>query len=950
MTSLEWEEQVNEGYPMSNQCYNTMVYYKGCLYMTNGLCDSNSWILRLFKYCLGEKKWTEITNVNETEETRELPQGIIHNEYFYVFSGLRGGFFMYTIRVNLDSNDYLWSRVDSLRQISQQNFGLCKIKNTVYVFAGYSGAYNELFNELFEMNLLQGYDWTIQNNNISPQKRMKASMTVINGNLYLFGGKNQNQFYNNMWVFNVQSDNWDSKNLLGDVPSPRYSHAVDSEGDIFVLFGGEDALGLKNDIFIYNSLNSMWKQLIPKSATTPRATKGACIVLRFPLVYIYGGVTESGVSGELWEFNIVNLEFKKISESYFKRVYSKCYIFEDIFYSLEGDDIAELTSYGNLFYNFSSDKWTDLYFHDSATTYGIQMMLNKTYVRIGGHRSYKILSPETIVIGNNKSFCYIIDEYDYVYFSSYAYYKSNVYSFGGGSRQGGSLIPSLATSDFYSINLREICSSCGCKALCSKGTYKKDQECVECEKGYYSDIMGSNACTPCPPGTYNSKTGSSSYRQCYPCPLGTYNSKYGSSRCKDCLSSYNCPIGSKNPIKNHNAQSYNSVQPKMYSPSNNDYSFYYIISVTAFSTVTISIVLFFSKIRENLKTIDIYSDKHNYQNDIPMVLTKNNIGGFFTLIFIAITIGYIGSSLFNYMYYNIIESKALVPLMILDNKFLAEKIIIECILAGYGGECGVDGVCHSGIIIETNGLVGTSIDYKCDFIDGNDCAITIVCNDCEVIGKASIFIRSNEKISYSSAIYVNITSNSSIPNEISSIKNEIYASKEYMFCGSEPDEFYYTLTPSLFLSESFKWPYELTGYHVSSEQYPKKGTECKEVDLPISPDFKLMIYLYENVSGLLTQRLFKQSYFILISSLLGSVFGIMGSGAALMNFFETICLKIAKFKAKKKNFYSILSQRHTIQSLYFGKTTKGPKKVQEKRDKRIYPGNENEFTFLNKKI
>ncbi|OMJ66281.1 hypothetical protein SteCoe_36930 [Stentor coeruleus] len=141
---------------------------------------------------------------------------------------------------------------------------------------------------------------------------MQASMTVINGNLFLFGGRHLDILYNDLWIFNIEKNYWKLQSMSGEIPTPRFDHAVDSDGYAMVLFGGEDVSGLKNDLFIFNSLTFKWKMLTPKSDIIPKITKGACLVLRFPLVYIYGGKTNSGPSGDFWVFDIGSLEYTEL--------------------------------------------------------------------------------------------------------------------------------------------------------------------------------------------------------------------------------------------------------------------------------------------------------------------------------------------------------------------------------------------------------------------------------------------------------------------------------------------------------------------------------------------------------------------------------------------------------------------------------------------------------------
>lgn len=165
-------------------------------------------------------------------------------------------------------------------------------------------------------------------------------------------------------------------------------------------------------------------------------------------------------------------------------------------------------------------------------------------------------------------------------------------------------------------------------------------------------------------------------------------------------------------------------------------------------------------------------------------------------------------------------------------------------------------------------MKGSLLQYKCTKVGDYTCSVAIICNNCTLLEEASILITSREKTSYATFLYANVTSDSSIPNEISSIKNKLYPSENYIFIGSEASTFYYTITPSLSTSESSNWPSKRTGYHISSDKPPMKGSQSLIIDLSITCGLKVLIILYKSDTGLVTQRLLKQSILIFISGII----------------------------------------------------------------------------------
>lgn len=95
--------------------------------------------------------------------------------------------------------------------------------------------------------------------------------------------------------------------------------------------------------------------------------------------------------------------------------------------------------------------------------------------------------------------------------------------------------------------------------------------------------------------------------------------------------------------------------------------------------------------------------------------------------------------------------------------------------------------------------------------------------------------------------------------------------------------------------------------------------------LPVNAGIKIFIYMSKSNSGLYTQRLLKQSYFILMSSVIGSIFGIMSFTGFFMELNENLILKFLKKTAKIKSFLSIIFKRKEISSIHFGNVKKSRK-------------------------
>ena len=80
----------------------------------------------------------------------------------------------------------------------------------------------------------------------------------------------------------------------------------------------------------------------------------------------------------------------------------------------------------------------------------------------------------------------------------------------------------------------------------------------------------------------------------------------------------------------------------------------------------------------------------------------------------------------------------------------------------------------------------------------------------------------------------------------------------------------------------------------------------------------------ESETALVTQRLMKQEWFNLIGGLLGSVFGLMGSFATGLGFFEGFVNRYEKNVYEKKNMKNFIGRINLLKS-EFGQFKMNPK-------------------------
>ena len=885
-------------------------YYNNYIYMAAGQATSspNKYPNGFFRYNLLTSAWEDISNPENSYTSRFYTRSALFNGYFYLVYGWN-----YNIsadigdimRVNLNSPTFPWENFSTTSHYTRDSFGMSINGESLYIFGGYISEKIRTVNDLIKLDLSTSTFSVLTSDGVFPSARSSPSLHLISTSLYLFAGQGDSSFLNDMWVYSISSDSWSDLNQLGEIPGARSRHAANSQGDAIAIWGGVGDSGLLGDLFIFNSLTYYWTQLLSQSAEVPVPGKGACLVMDLPDIYIFGGLASVGCLGQLWLYNIGTNQYSILSQEGPQLAYMTCQVEGGYFYALFGQDSVQQSSGAINRFDLEHMVWESMYApsdSSNSSSQGIQMLLGDTVVRIGGE-AWDLDPKKEVYVYQNAVPTLVGSIGEYVYLAGVAYYNTSFYAFGGGGAvPGGSLRLTVPSQLFIAIDMNDVCEG-RCGVRCSPGTIQTGTWCEIASSGYVAQGFGNTQATACPPGTINSVHGASSMRQCYPCPQGYFTSFPGSSGCLDCPVGSYCSTGCRIPTNITLSNFSTSFQPDLYSaPDTNTITLQYEVIVGTLMAIVILVSMCWEKVSVKLKNIDLYTNMHNYELRKKMILDKNRIGGIFSLFFIALAVLLVGISSIAYDLDNIQESKALVPLVILQSEvddFISTDFGVYTSFLTYGDSCIAGNICSPLISVYPTNMRYRSFTYVCTLSSSKTCIITVSCTSCIIDTGASISISLQEKLSYSTGIYVNISSSSSIPGTPSSVFQSLYPTPGYMFIGSTASQFYFTMTPSLFKSESSAWPVIDTGYHISTEKVSTAGSQYLSIDLPITSMLNLQINLDKSIFGLLTDRTLKQNLLFFFSSLIGSVFGLMGFVGRSMRVFEGKIMKKGSFSRKR---------------------------------------------------
>jgi hypothetical protein len=489
-----------------------------------------------------------------------------------------------------------------------------------------------------------------------------------------------------MWRYDLNEENWSPVPVHSSTqPSPRseFAHAIYL--DDFIVFGGKGDTELYNDLYIYNVRSYEWSLVAVESSAIPAARRGACMAVSDDFFLIYGGLTASGYSNQLWKFDYDTKGYTLLESlsSAPGSAFSQCHIDTNsdghqVFRVYMGETFSESSISFLYEYDITIGTWNvikEAEYDEYSRFKGTVFMINDIILIAGGN-SWGPIITDSINVFNHKTleFKNIGNLPDYTHQVASVYYKNKIYIHGGGDNFGSLYLKGTVKNDLVVIELSDECgdSDLICISECSKGTYYKEGSCHICSEGSFSENIGSVECDLCPSGYFSEIIGAETHRTCTACPYGYYNDQEGQSFCRECPSTYNCAIDRIRPEMYVEALKSESIQPDILdyeSEKVGEITMNFNIGMIFLLCVFIITILSFSKTRYIIQELDLYSLRHNYDEGQAMYVRNTLFGGIFTIVFIFAGTAVVFNFLLSYYIDNIRETKGLIPLFSLEQEY-----------------------------------------------------------------------------------------------------------------------------------------------------------------------------------------------------------------------------------------------------------------------------------------
>jgi len=206
---------------------------------------------------------------------------------------------------------------------ARSNHALAAVGTDIYLFGGstFSGSSGELFRystismEWARLDAAAGVTGTL------PGARSRHALAAVGTDIYLFGGMTDSVRSGELFRYSTISMEWTTLDttarITGTWPSARDCHALASVEMEIYLFGGSTFSGSSGELFRYSTISMEWARLDAAAGVTgtwPSARLSHALAAVGTDIYLFGGMTDSGSSGELFRYSTISMEWARLAD------------------------------------------------------------------------------------------------------------------------------------------------------------------------------------------------------------------------------------------------------------------------------------------------------------------------------------------------------------------------------------------------------------------------------------------------------------------------------------------------------------------------------------------------------------------------------------------------------------------------------------------------------------
>ena len=239
----------------------------------------------------------------------------------YLFGGRsKGGCnnHLYILRGNKRESG--WKLIDKPRgdiPLPRKNSSMAYCSNYLYVFGGnaHSKKSQLLLNDLYAFNISTDQWQCLKTIGDAPSSRDRHSMTMINGKLYVFGGSGDGtkEFLNDLHMFDPKTSRWTLINT-SNRPEGRYEHSAVAMGKYLIISCGKCESGGLFDFWsldtsqitaaeLSKKQNIKWQKLQLDTKKSKEARWGCSLVSYCGKLIFFGGWNGKNCFNDVFVFD-----------------------------------------------------------------------------------------------------------------------------------------------------------------------------------------------------------------------------------------------------------------------------------------------------------------------------------------------------------------------------------------------------------------------------------------------------------------------------------------------------------------------------------------------------------------------------------------------------------------------------------------------------------------------
>jgi len=221
--------------------------------------------------------------------------GVVYQDKMYIFGGNGGqvenysnNVYSYPLPFKPDS---VFNRIETNAEAPPARSGHTAVvyKDSMYIFGGWNGrtSLSDFYSYHFETKTWKKID----SQGIPPPKRRMQSTVVYNDYLFLFGGYDESRparSENELYSYHFKTNTWELINCRGTIPCGRSRAAAVIKNNFMYITGGWDRVNHFNDSYRFDLDKYIWYQ--ENINLNLRIAQQSCVVIEDWMV-MYGGKT-----------------------------------------------------------------------------------------------------------------------------------------------------------------------------------------------------------------------------------------------------------------------------------------------------------------------------------------------------------------------------------------------------------------------------------------------------------------------------------------------------------------------------------------------------------------------------------------------------------------------------------------------------------------------------------